>query len=353
VPVETSTHRYLPDGVDEQLLSLSPLAAVRALEVPTLVRVPGTGQLPPRAFACLLHGDESTGLEAALAVLRRRRQWPFDLYVLIGNVPAAAADGGFAHRYLDEQEDFNRIWGLDVDSPQRAAAAAIHELLVGAGLEALVDVHNNTGNNPFYAIVTTDHPRDYNLATLFTTTVLRWDLLVNTLMESMPAEVSAIAVECGLPGLPESRAFAVDGLRRFLGTRRFRDDRVRFDVDVYGGLVKVKVVDEVDFAFGGGIHGRDFVVADGADVVNFVEVEAGHVIGHVPPGRPLPLRAVGPDGADVTDQHLACTEDGAVVVTQPTIPVMMTRTVAAARKDVLCYLADVLPPPGVVLPGAR
>ncbi len=346
---DTPAYRYLPDGFDDDLVGLQPLALLDELQVPTLVRIPGSGRQPPRAVACLLHGDESTGLAAVLAVLRRPVQRRFDLYVLIGNVRAARADGGFVHRFLDDQQDFNRIWGLEVDSAETEAAAAIHGHLMDAGLEAVVDIHNNTGDNPFYAIVTTDDPRDYNIATLFTTTVLRWDLLVNTLMESMPRDVSGIAVECGLPGLPESRAFAIDGLRRFLGTRRFRDDRVRFDVDVLGNLIKVKVRPGLRFTFGSAdTHDHDFVVADRADTINFVDVPAGHVLGRVPPGDPLPLVALHPRGQDVTEDHLAVTDDGRVVLTHDTTPVMMTRTVAAARKDVLLYLSDHLPPPTAV-----
>lgn len=345
----TSTHRIMLDGVDEQLVELSPLEFVRALEVPTVIRVPGAGVMAPRGFACLLHGDESTGIEAALQVLRRRRQWPFDLWVVVGNIPAAIADGGFEHRFLPGQEDFNRIWGNDgPDTPQRRAAAAILDTLSDVGMDAMVDIHNNTGDNPFYAIVTTDKPGDYNLATLFTTTILRWNLGVATLMEGMPSHVPSIAVECGLPGLPESRAFALDGLRRFLGTRRFRNDHVRFDVDVFGDMVKVKVPDGLDFAIGGDLGDRDFVVADGADHLNFVRVQAGHVIGRVPPGNPVPLIAETPTGKVVTNEHLAVTPQGLVVTRFAEIPVMMTRTVAAARHDVLFYFADRVPPPGGV-----
>ena len=347
---QTLTHRMLLDGVDDQLLRLTPLEFARALEVPTLIRIPGQGVAAPRGVACLLHGDESTGLEAVLQVLRRRRRWPFDLWIVVGNVRAATADAGFVHRYLADQEDFNRVWGNGgPDTPQREAAQAILGHLSGLGMAAMVDIHNNTGDNPFYAIVTTDKPGDYNLATLFTTTLLRWNLGVHTLMEGMPSQVPTIAVECGLPGLPESRAFAVDGLRRFLGTRRFRDDRVRFDVDLYGDMVKVKVPDRVDFAFGGDLGDHDFVVADGADRLNFIRVPEGHVLGRVPAGRPVPLVAEGPRGHVVTDDHLVVTEDGLVVTLRATIPVMMTRTVAAARKDVLFYMTDRLPPPGSVL----
>jgi hypothetical protein len=41
------------------------------------------------------------------------------------------------------------------------------------------------------------------------------------------------------------------------------------------------------------------------------------------------------------------TDGGLVATRHDTIPVMMTRTVSAARKDVLFYMADQLPGPGL------
>ena len=344
-----ATHLEFLDGPPDELVRADPAEAVRWLGRPTLIRVPGRGEQAPRAVSCLLHGDESTGLEAVLRILRRRRTYAFDLYVVIGNVRAAAEPPGFAHRFLDGQEDFNRVWGLDEPTTgQRLAAAAILDHLRAAGLEALVDVHNNTGNNPFYAITTRDHPRDLNLATLFTSTLLRWDLTAHTLMEAVPTDVSAIAVECGLPGRPESLAFAVDGLRRYLGEPPLPTDRVARDFDLLGGLHKVTIRPEVSFRFG---HDHeppddeaDFVIAADADLLNFVEVPAGHVIGRIRDGAALPLHACDADGADVTEDHFAVHGDQ-VVTTIPTTPVMMTRTVAAARKDCLFYVSTELPAP--------
>jgi hypothetical protein len=347
----STTHRVYLDGPPPELRSASAIDVARWLDRPTLIRVPGRGEQAPRAVSCLLHGDESTGLEAVLRLLRRDRSYAFDLYVVVGNARAAAASPGFAHRYLDDQEDFNRVWGLrEPTTSQRLAADAILDHLLAAGLEALVDVHNNSGNNPFYAIVTRDDPRDLNLATLFTSTLLHWDLAANTLMESLPPEVAAIAVECGLPGRPESRAFALDGLRRFLGEPPLPTDRVVRDFDRLGGLRKVTIRPEVRFRFGRHPEDRvdgddvDFVVAADADLANFVEVPPGHVVGHVREGAVLPLHAVTATGHDVTGSHFAVDGDR-VVTTVPTTPVMMTRTVAAARKDCLFYVSTELPPP--------
>lgn len=308
--------------------------------------MPGSGDQPPRAVAVLLHGDESTGFRAAMRVLRRRRSYPFDLYLVVGNIAAALADDGFAHRYLDDQEDFNRIWGIQAPTTRmRRAADGMLTELRAAGLESLVDIHNNSGDNPFYAIVTDQRPAMLNLATLFTTTLLSWDLGAHTLMEALDDECAAIAVECGVAGAPESMAFAVDGLRRYLGAGPLETERIVRDFDLLGGLRKVLVRPEVSFRFGGEVaDGVDFVIDEDAEVHNFAEVPAGHVLGHVHPGAALPLIAIDAEGHDVSDEHFTVVDD-AVITTSPATPVMMTRTVEAARKDCLFYLATDLPPP--------
>lgn len=335
-----------PDGLPDELLALDELELLRRLGRPTLIRQPGTGEARARAIATLLHGDESTGLQAMLRILRRRRVYPFDLYVIIGNVRAALEPPGFAVRYLDDQEDFNRIWGLgDPTTSQRRAADAILAELRAADLESLVDIHNNTGDNPFYAIITMETPEVINLATLFTTTLLRWDLELHTLMEATHDLCPSIAVECGLPGRPESLAFAVDALRRYLGAEPLATNQVLRDHDLLGGMRKVMIRPEVRFRFGGELSDDvDLVLDRDLDAHNFRDVPAGLVLGWVHPGASLPLYAIDPDGHDVTDEHFEVV-GGHVVITTPGTPVMMTRTVAATRKDCLFYLATERPAP--------
>jgi hypothetical protein len=335
---------WYPDGLPDELLAMEPMALLQALERPTLIRVPGSSGQRPRAISTLLHGDESTGYAAVLAVLRARHTYAFDLYVVLGNVRAALDDGGFKHRFLDDQEDFNRVWGLgDPTTLQRQAADGILEILRGADLESLVDIHNNSGDNPFYAIVRDERPETLHLATRFTTTLLFWDLGAATLMEAIGGSVAALAIECGLPGRPESTAFAIDGLRRYLGAKPLPTENIRVDFDMLRKLRKVHVRPEVNFSFGGKLdHATDFVVAAGADRANFVEVDKGYVLGKVHFGAALPLSVTAADGTDVTSDHFAVIE-GDVVLLKKATPVMMTRTVEAARKDCLFYLASGAP----------
>jgi hypothetical protein len=338
----TSSDRHFnhfPDGLPDRMLELEPTELLRELGRPTLVRIPGTGEEPPRAVATLLHGDEDTGYHAMLHILRRRRRYPFDLYLIIGNVQAALAEEGFRHRFLDEQEDFNRIWGREPTTRLRLAADGMLSELREAKISALVDVHNNSGTNPFYAIVTRIDAESLNLATKFTTTVLHWDLGVGTLMEAVEDLCPSIAVECGLPGRSDSLSFAVDGLRRFLAGPPPGDVAPTCDLDLLGEMRKVTVRPEVRFAFGGELsEDVDFVVEQDADAYNFRRVPAGHLVGCVPPGSAVPLQIIGPEGADVTGQYVTV-EDGRVITVRPITPVMMTRTAAAARKDCLFYVA--------------
>jgi hypothetical protein len=333
--------------VDPALLELEPLELLRRLGGPTLLRVPAGAPDPawrPRAVAVLQHGDERTGLDAVLRVLRDEPALPYDLHVLVGNVAAAVAPPGFAHRALPGQPDMNRTW-RDADDPDgaddavsvatRAALARLRDL----GLGALVDLHNTSGANPFHALVTDPTPERLGLAALFTSTVVVWDQRRATLMEGLADRATCVTVECGRVG-PEALAFAIAGLRRYLGAPDpgglARPDRL----ELLGRMRRVELAPGVRVRFGGTLDGDvDLVVPLDADRRNGVRQPAGWELGRFRPGAPPPLVALDGDGRDVTADVLAF-DGGAVRVVAATTPLMMTRSVVAARSDCLTYLLE-------------
>lgn len=317
---------------------------------PVLIRIPAasTVSVPKaRLVSCLLHGNEPAGFHAVVELLRRGERFPFDLWVLIGNVRAATEDGLYAHRHLDDQEDFNRVWDLDPADADRTemrrCAAAILEELRSADLEAAVDLHNNSGRNPYYAILTQLTPEGRLLASLCADTVLFWRLRVHTLMEALAATCPAVSVECGPPHLSKGTAFASAVVRRFLTADGFAGPAVDGHVRPHRMIETVHRVTlrpEVEFAFGAAVDGEtDFVVASGLDSYNFGVLPARHAIGHVDPGAAMPLLASDMTGRDVTDQLFRITPDGDVIVAVDVMPIMMTTTVQQARRDCLCYTA--------------
>jgi hypothetical protein len=293
--------------------------------------------------SCLLHGNEPSGFVAMVDVLRRGERFPFDLWVLIGNVRAATEDGLYAHRHLDDQEDFNRVWGVrSATTDMRRCAAAILEQLRSADLEAAVDLHNNSGRNPYYSILTHLSPEGLLLASLCADTMLLWRLHLHTLMEALATVCPAVSVECGAPHLSDGDSFASGVVHRFLTADDFAvpavgdRPRPRQMVEI---LHRVTVRPDVELSFGAAVDGAGFVVAPELDRYNFEVLPARHTIGHVDPGTAMPLFACDVTGRDITDQLFRITSDGAVIVTTDVMPMMMTTTERQARRDCLFYTA--------------
>jgi hypothetical protein len=334
----------LLEGSDEEIL--------RAFQAkPVLIRIPAASTVEaPRArlVSCLLHGNEPSGFEAMVEVLRRGERFAFDLWVLIGNVRAATELGLYAHRHLDDQEDFNRVWDVDpttVDSTEtRQCAAAILDELRGADLEAAVDIHNNSGRNPYYSIVTELTPEGQRLAALCADIVLFWRLRAHTLMEALAPICPAVSVECGAPDQGDGTAYAVSVVHRFLGAEDFDAAVLAADRPQAHRMIetehRVTVRSDVTFSFGPGLTpGDDFAIVPGLDAYNFGVLPASQTIGHVAPGlgASMPLLATDPTGVDVTDRLFRIEDDGRVVVVDDVVPIMMTTTVLQTQRDCLFY----------------
>jgi succinylglutamate desuccinylase len=348
------SHLRIIDPIGPELLRRDAASLIAELGGPTLARLPGTGIERPRAIVVLQHGDERTGLDALLDVLRGHPPLPYDLHLLFGNVEAALEPPGFAHRMLPHQSDMNRAW-FEVDEPgagHDSVSGAAREALVrlrALGLSALVDLPNTTGENPFHAIVATDDPANVGLAALFTPLVVRWDQHLHTLMEGLRGHCVAATIECGRVGSDAAHAFAVSGLRRFLAEPAPDALPIPDGIHFLSRMRRVIVDPTATLAFGGRSAGdprlaADVVVAAGVEERNGIEQRPGWLIASVRPGHERSLRVVDTDGTDVTDELLVV-DRGEVHVRAVATPLMMTRTVAATRADCLTYLLERAEPP--------
>jgi hypothetical protein len=330
------------DGYDElkPILAGSDEDVLVALRKPTLIRIPGTDKHPrARLVSALLHGNEDSGYRAVLDLLRNGEHYPFDLWVFIGNVRAAHQEGWFAHRYLDGQEDFNRTWGLGAPTTRmRRCSDAIYQVLADTDLEAAVDIHNNTGLNPYYAIVPDPTQEALQLAAGLADTILRWPLRAHTLMEVLSPLCPAVSVECGLPGMDQNQAYAASALHRFLAMESL-EERIVGPRRVFEMQYRVEVRPEVPFAFGGVLTEElDLVIHPGLDHYNFGMLLAGTEIGRVPEGGSMPLLITDMRGREVIDRYFEIRE-GRLLVTEDVTPVMLTTTVQQTRRDCFFYVA--------------
>lgn len=326
----------LLDGPEENLLV--------ELRKPALIRVAGTDPKPrARMVTGLLHGNEDSGFRALVSVLRDGARYPFDLYLFFGNVRAAFESGWFAHRFLEGQEDFNRVWGLEPQTTRmRRCAAQVLEELTAVDLEAVIDIHNNTGDNPYYAIVPDPTPEAVHLASTLSDTILRWPLRAHTLMEALSPLCPAVSVECGLPGVAANHAFATDVVRRFLAMPALDSlsEAQATPRRLFEMRHRIEVRPEVPFAFGGQLTDDvEFVLHPGLDGHNFGMLLAGTELGRVHGDASMPLICTDMRGRETTEQFFTVDARGSLRVTQDVTPVMFVTTVEQTRRDCLFYIA--------------
>lgn len=306
------------------------------LDGPTLIELAGERQ-PPLFVSVLLHGNEDSGLAAVQRVIgeHRNRPLPRSLMLLIGNVEAARQ----GLRRLDGQPDYNRIWpGAPdhADMPEAQMMAEVHARVVDRPAMAAIDIHNNTGRNPHYAVICSLDAATLGLAALFSRRVVFFRGIAGTQTASFHGLLPAITAECGLPGEPVNAEAAA----RLVHTALNLDElpslpREDGPLDLYHTLGVVRVRRDVSFGFAPDDAELRFDPA--LDEHNFRELKPGTILGETE--HRMPLRMIDETGRDVAE-HYFTTSNGKLRLRKQAVPAMLTADPRIIRQDCLCYLME-------------
>jgi succinylglutamate desuccinylase len=325
---------HLPAGLLER-----PAAALyQQLDGPTLITLRGR-QPRPLVVSVLQHGNEVTGWEAVRRLLKSHYQHdelPRSLVILLGN-PLAAKH---RLRRLDDQPDFNRCWpgGNGVDPDYGRLFRRIHDRLLQLRPLACIDVHNNTGLNPHYAAVNRIRADYLRLASLFTSKVVYFTMPGGTLSHSMSEFCPALTLECGQAGEVHGTDHSLAFLEACLHLEEIPLTPVDADaVHLFHMVATVTVRDDVLFGFGR--VPTDLAFRENLDQFNFCELPAGTSFGDLRSGTPPPLRAVDPEGLDVTERYFQFGQ-GEVRTSRDIMPSMLTQDRRVIQQDCLCYLME-------------
>jgi succinylglutamate desuccinylase len=312
------------------------------LPAPTLIHLPGR-RPEPLFVSVLLHGNETTGLAAIQALLRKYqdRELPRALSVFFGNI-SAAREG---HRHLEQQPDYNRIWpcqGSSGDSPEHAMMRQILDEMRARDVFASIDIHNNTGLNPHYGCVNRLDPRFFRLATLFSRTVVYFIRPCGVQSMAFAELCPAVTVECGKPDQAHGTAHAAEFVETCLHLAELPDHPVAaHDLDLFHTVATVTVPEHLSFGFDAATQDIQFI-AD-LDHLNFRELAAGSVLGRVhETGAASPLCVTDEQGHDVSDRYFSL-RDGEIRTTRIIMPSMFTLDAEVIRQDCLGYLMERMP----------
>jgi succinylglutamate desuccinylase len=324
------------DQLPAGLLDLDTTCLAEALGGPTLLRIPGQARAP-MFVATLLHGNETTGWDAARTLLRayHGRVLPRPLLLFIGNVHAARV----GMRRLDGQPDFNRIWN-GAPGPEGELAARLLAEVTRARPFACIDLHNTSGENPLYACVHRLDDASRALARVFSSRLVLVSHPQGLLSMALSALAPAVTLECGKPGNEDTVVHVSEYLREVMALESL--DAMHPDARTHAGEVlrpvaTVRVPEHVSFSFHDA--GADLHFVAGLDAHNFTTIPRGTTIAAIRPGCDARLEALDVNGADVTERYFR--RDAAAVVTAvPLMPSLLTANERIIRQDCLCYVME-------------
>ncbi|MFW2439540.1 MAG: M14 family metallopeptidase [Arenicellales bacterium] len=324
----------IPDG----LLEVDSAGLLDLLGGPVLIHLEGSRK-DSLFLSVMLHGNEYTGLLVMQQILRhyQDRELPRSLSIFIGNVAAAEQ----SLRALPGQPDYNRIWGYG-DTPEHQMTHQIMQEMCDRNVFAAVDIHNNTGKNPHFALICRHEKSFYHLAALFNRTVVYTVKPDTTSTWSMSEYCPAVTLECGLPGDQYGVAHAVEYIDACLHLSHFPEHPLpEHDMDLYHLVSIIKIPSSYSFSFNGTAmnDGTDIVFDKNLSSMNFSEIASGVRFCQIKEGSDAFLEAWDEHGKDRSDEYFI--RDGEDYKFKLSVmPAMLTDDVTIIRMDCLCYLME-------------
>jgi hypothetical protein len=245
---------------------------------------------------------------------------------------------------LSGRRDLNRCFREPFAGPDGSIAREALDALLATRPEGVIDLHNNSGHNPPYAIGASRDPARLMMASLFANRYVTSRLSLGTFTEAFDDVAPTVTVECGRGGDPAADAVAVAGLARFL--RLDHIDPVFVPpqpMSILADPVRVKARAGITLAFADDARA---VAAGGVELAldleierhNFQTLAPGTVLGWLRPGSSWPLEAMDETGRDLS-RELFDVVDGALVTITSLVPIMLTTDAASALGDCLFYAA--------------
>ena len=324
-------HLDFMEGIPQSVADLRSMAEIRqTFPNPTLVHC--KGRTEKSVFVCLLqHGNETTGFHV-LKLLQKHLENHVptkSLYLFVSNVAAAAQE----MRFLPDQQDFNRCWG-DGNGPEQRLFRKVREALP-EDLFATIDIHNNTGKNPYYACVSQLNPEHIYLGSLFSRTLVYFTSPPNALSRTFSERMPSVTLECGnnenRDGIEKAFQLVLD----VLALDTLAGHEHHNSVEVYQTIGKIVVPPGNSYSFDGSeaqiIFPQDF------ENLNFSPLKRDFPLAKTNSSENSPLRVLNNEGSDDTDRFLTL-RNGHLLLARGLTPSMLTTQRDVIEKDCLGYL---------------
>jgi len=329
----------------ETLLTAPPTALHSLFPGPTLIHIPGH-RTRPLFVSVLLHGNETSGYFAIQTLLKKYHNstLPRALSLFIGNIQAAK----YGKRRLDNQVDYNRIWPHHEFTPSAPETEIMRQVVDEMRRRQVflsIDIHNNTGLNPHYACINRRDNAFYQLAVLFSRTVIYFTRPQGVQSQAFAELCPAVTIECGKAEHQQGANHAMQYIESCLGLDHLPKRPIRRqDIDLFHTVATVNVPQNISISFTGrqnthDNHSADLRFVDNVEKLNFSELAAGSNIGVVNQQAIKPLSVTDEQGTEAYNRFFEV-QGNRLQTRCGVMPSMLTTDTDIIRKDCLCYLME-------------
>ena len=323
------------DHFPDLLLDVPATSIWQHLDSPSLFHLAGRRE-ESLFVSVLLHGNEHSGWRAAQEIIRRHRDIPLprSLLLFVGNIEAAKSNV----RTLAHQNDYNRVWlGTPCSrAPEVALMRKVFDIVKRHRPFASIDIHNNAGNNPHYACVTSLAHRFLHLARLFGRTVVYFTKPKGVQTGALSRICPSVTVECGRSQDIAGDEHVVEFISSALGLSQWPIHPVpETDVDLMRTYAIMKIPQSAELSFDG--SEADLRFRTDIDRLNFSELAAGTLFGHLGERNDQRIRLLPGGDFDEVDEYFDYS-GGEIRLARSAIPAMLTRDPDAVRLDSFGYL---------------
>lgn len=314
---------------------------LRWLNGPACLIIDGEDNSRCRAVVTLLHGNEPSGVKAIYRWIKRGHKPRVKTAFFIAAVTTALTEPVYSHRHLPGKRDLNRCFAISEVNPQddeiRLAQATL-QMLRQEKPEAIIDLHNTSGDGPAFAVATFMDQQHDQLAAIFSERLIITQLRLGALMEISEQLCPTITIECGGRDNPASTELAYSGIQQFLNKPDLFDNRtISPAITHYHNPVRVELKQGNTLAYASERQADfDLSLIQGIETFNFGLVAAGTVLGW----SDLPVQqlfdCVNHRKQSIV-QDLLGNRQGEIITLQPLQLFMVTENPLIAAEDCLFY----------------
>ena len=315
------------------------LGFLRSLNGLTVIDIKGVDPSRTRVITTLIHGNEPSGLIACHQWLKGTSLPATNIRIIICNPEAAKEKPFFTNRYVAHSDDLNRFFSVDDDQSDVAIRAQhIKQLITQVSPEAIIDLHNTSGDSPAFGVAVHDSNQHLQLIELFTTNMILTHLHVGAVMEQS-FDAPIVTIECGGANDNESHQVAVDGFEKFISMNTIFTESTS-TIKVRRNPIRVELIDDASVGFAQHrLPTTDITLRTDIETLNSGTTAEGEFIGWCDKDTSLSLEAMDADGVDQISAYFE-NRNGCIFTKREIHFFMVTTISEIATKDCLFYITS-------------